>query len=121
MNKQEFVDNILIPTTKEIVNTFEHKNISYGGAPGKNVFHNFAESARRVLGEDTKENRFTVLLTLVDKHLVALANKGVTDLDFEERCVDIAVYMMLAIGIGTEGTEGAEIEHWSRGIVSDGR
>jgi hypothetical protein len=114
MNRNEFINNILVPTTKEIIDTFERKNVSYGGGEGADTFHNFSESARRCYGKDTVENRLKVLMVLVDKHLVALNNTGVSDPDFQERCVDVAVYMMLAIGIGHK-----EDEHWSRGIANE--
>lgn len=110
MNKVEFLEKILKPKTEEMIDTFKRKNQSYGGGvgEGKDTFHNFAESARRCFGRDTAENRIKVLMVLVDKHLVALNNTGVYDPEFEERCMDIAVYMMLAIGIGMEKMD------WSR-------
>lgn len=83
-----------------ITELFDVKNESYGVEV--DAFHNFRQSAIRVYGEDSPGAMFTVLLTLMDKHLVALANKGIDDKDFRERLRDIIVYCLIGIAMGAE-------------------
>ena len=80
-----------------IYKTFVYKNKSYG--VGNDAFHNFRNTAIRVHGSDTAENMFKTLLTYKDKHDVAIANKGLNDQEFAERCRDIALYSLIAIGM----------------------
>ncbi len=79
---------------------FAAKNHSYGA--DDDVFYNFRETARRVMrGQfpSEAEDMFRVLAAYVDKHWVALCNRGLEDPDFEERCRDIAIYMLIAIAL----------------------
>lgn len=80
-----------------ICDTFNYKNKSYG--LNKDAFHNFRQTAIRVHGNDSADNMFKTLLTYKDKHDVALTNKGLDDQEFVERCRDIAVYALIAIGM----------------------
>lgn len=66
--------------TEEILKLFSAKNVSYGS--DQDAFHNFRQTALRLYGNDKPQTMFTVLLTLLDKHLVALANKGIEDAEF---------------------------------------
>lgn len=79
---------------------FKAKNVSYGKEG--DAFHNFRSSALRVFGAGTPENMYTVLLTLIDKHLVALSNGGLDTPEFEERTRDVIVYSLIALGIYNE-------------------
>lgn len=76
---------------------FSVKQEGYG--QDEDGLHNFRASAKRIYGEATHENMLKVLQTLQDKHLVALANRGLGDKEFEERCLDVAVYSFIAVGI----------------------
>jgi hypothetical protein len=96
MTRDQF-KQIMGKTLDEIRGVFDYKNTSYGKAD--DAFHNFRSSAIRCFGEDTPENMYKVLLVLVDKHLVAVANKGLEDAEFVERMKDIIVYSLIAIGM----------------------
>jgi hypothetical protein len=77
---------------------FATKNKSYGAS--EDLFHNFRATAKRVLpGQNEQEAMFQVLACYVDKHWVALCNRGLADPEFEERCKDIIVYMALALAM----------------------
>ena len=94
----------LIQTIEEnqetILNLFKFKNVSYGDE--EEAFYNFRQSAIRIFNDDSLESQFKILLTLMDKHLVALANQGIKDIAFEERLKDIIVYSHIAIAMGEE-------------------
>lgn len=85
---------------EEVMELFRQKNQSYG--QGADAFFNFKSSGRRVYGVESYENSFRVLLTYMDKHLVALANKGIDEPEFESRLKDVIVYCLLAMGMGEE-------------------
>jgi len=72
---------------------FTERNKSYG-ADG-DLFYNFRQSAVRHFGNDSTESMFKVAEILVDKHNVALANKGANDPACEERLNDRIVYSLL--------------------------
>jgi hypothetical protein len=93
---REIINNELVSITE----LFDVKNESYGAED--DAFHNFRQSALRIYGIDSHDAMFTVLLTLMDKHLVALANKGIDDKDFRERLRDIIVYCLIGIAMGAE-------------------
>lgn len=99
ITRTEFIAS-MHKTLDEVKQVFDYKNTSYG--KDDDPFHNFRQSAIRVFGSGTPENMFTVLLTLVDKHLVALANKGLSDKEFAERIKDVIVYSSIALGIYEE-------------------
>lgn len=80
-----------------ICETFSYKNKSYGA--NEDAFHNFRSTAIRVHGNDSADNMLKTLLTYKDKHDVAIANRGLDDQEFVERCRDIAVYSLIAIGM----------------------
>ena len=98
-DRKVFFDQLCanLDTVKQL---FEQKNESYG--KGDDAFHNFRSSAIRVFGEGTPDNMFKVLLTLADKHMVAVANKGLEEREFEQRMRDIVVYALIALGIYRE-------------------
>ena len=48
---------------------------------------------------------FKVLLTLMDKHLVALVNNGVNDPEAASRLRDVCVYSLIGIAMLQEGIE----------------
>ncbi len=83
-----------------ITELFDVKNESYGAED--DAFHNFRQSALRIYGDDSRGEMFTILLTLMDKHLVALANNGIDDKDFRDRLRDIIVYSLIGIAMGAE-------------------
>ena len=99
MNRKELI-NIIKNEQEEILKLFESKNESYGDEG--EAFYNFRQSATRIFNDDSLESQFKILLTLMDKHSVALANKGIADIAFEERLKDIIVYSHIAIAMKEE-------------------
>ena len=97
MNRETFVPNIVEPEFKKILDLFQFKNVSYGS--GTDLFHNFRNTAKRVFKDDSYDGMYKSLLTYMDKHLVALANKGLQDKEFIERNRDIIVYCLLAMAM----------------------
>ena len=99
MTRQEFVE-FLEPELKAIKDLFSLKNTCYGIED--DAFHNFRSTALRVFGTDGHETMFRTLFTYMDKHLVALANRGIHEMEYESRLQDIMVYSLLAIGLGRD-------------------
>lgn len=99
MNSAEMAE-IISSATERINSMFKTKQVGYGKP--YDALHNFRATALRVYGDDSPESMLAVLQVLQDKHLVALVNKGLRDPEFEERCIDVAVYSLIAIGIGRE-------------------
>lgn len=82
---------------------FNQKNKSYGQEG--DLFHNFRKTAKRVMQsrfESEYEDMYRVMLAYQDKHRVALANLGLDEPEFEERCLDEIVYTLLAIALHRE-------------------
>jgi len=101
--KREDFQKALSETAKEIEKLFTYKNNSYGMED--DVFHNFRTTARRVIKahyDDEHEDMFRVLACYVDKHWVALCNRGLHEPEFVERCRDIITYMLIAVGMYNE-------------------
>ena len=98
MKRDEFMQ-ILDREQKEVKELFGYKNKGYGAE--NEAFHNFKETARRVHNSTSHEAMWRVMLTYMDKHMVALA-KGIDEGEFVERCRDIIVYSLLAIGLRQE-------------------
>lgn len=102
MKREEF-QPIWDELASEIMNLFFLKNQSYGA--DDDLHHNFRQTARRILSgqyESEQEDMFRVLACYVDKHWIALCNRGLQDPEFESRCKDIIVYMALAIALYKE-------------------
>ena len=90
---------------------FNQKNKSYGQEG--DIFHNFRKTAKRVMQsrfESEYEDMYRVMLAYQDKHRVALANLGLDEPEFEERCLDEIVYTLLAIALHRE-YESSRREH----------
>ncbi len=100
MTRQEFVEKVLEPSLKEIQELFSLKNKSYGIED--DAFHNFRSTALRVHGTDDHEIMFRVLYCYMDKHLVALANRGMDDPECESRLRDIIVYCLIGLAMVKE-------------------
>ena len=82
---------------------FTEKNESYGQEG--DLFHNFRGTAKRVMQakfDSEYEDMYRVMLAYQDKHRVALANLGLEEPEFEERCLDEIVYTLLAIALHRE-------------------
>lgn len=99
LSRQELAA-IVCELADQIKQMFDVKNVGYGQFG--DGLHNFRSSAIRIYGRSTPANMLQVLQVLQDKHLVALSNKGLALKDFEERCLDVAVYSLIAIGIARE-------------------
>lgn len=109
MTYEEFLD-FLNDEFENIRELFQTKNQVYGA--GDDVFFNFRETARRVYpGFDNCDppaqyaDMFTVLLTLMDKHLVAIYNGGLHTPEIEERMRDIIVYCLIGLAMIREADE----------------
>lgn len=105
MKREEF-QKTLSEAVKGIEKLFSYKNKSYGAE--EDVFHNFRATAKRVIKgqyDNEYEDMFRVLACYVDKHWIALCNRGLQDPEFEERCWDIITYMLLAISLYNEKGE----------------
>ena len=111
MTRLEFMDDVLSEVLEAVRDKFAVKNGSYGS--DRDVFHNFNSTAKRIFDEDDLETAFQVLMVYLDKHLVALANRGMTDAEYEERWMDVIVYGMLAIGMGREREK---MLNWLEGV-----
>lgn len=98
MKRDEFM-TIVDRELDEIKKLYATKNTSYGS--NDEAFHNFKETARRVYSDTCHEAMWSVMLTYIDKHMIALT-KGITEREFTERCRDIIVYSLLAIGLRQE-------------------
>ena len=95
---------------REIVELFKRKNLSYGA--DRDGFFNFRETAKRVWvwadGGDRGcqvipyQAMFRVLLTYIDKHYVALCNRGLHDPEVKERLRDIIVYALIGLAMAQE-------------------
>lgn len=83
-----------------IQNLFRRKNQSYGAEV--DLFYNFRESAKRVLNDTSYQSMFRILFAYMDKHLVALSNRGLDEQEFEERMRDVIVYALIAIAMHRE-------------------
>jgi hypothetical protein len=82
---------------------FNQKNKSYGQE--SDLFYNFRRTAKRVMQsrfESEYEDMYRTMLAYQDKHRVALANLGLDEPEFEERCLDEIVYTLLAIALHRE-------------------
>jgi hypothetical protein len=99
MSRDVFIQ-IMNENLERVKKVFENKNRSYG--KGNDAFHNFRATAIRKYGEGSPGKMYDVLFTLMDKHLVALANNGLDDPEFEERTRDVIVYSLIALGIYQE-------------------
>ena len=90
---------------------FTEKNESYGQE--SDLFYNFRRTAKRVMQakfDSEYEDMYRVMLAYQDKHRVALANLGLDEPEFEERCLDEIVYTLLAIALHRE-YESSRREH----------
>lgn len=81
----------------DIENMFTTKNDQYGSKQKQDEFYNFRQQALRTFGNDDPESMYKILKILVDKHLVTLNKNGLDDSNFEERCIDVIVYHIIAI------------------------
>ncbi len=102
MSRDNFIQ-LMKDELERVKKVFENKNRSYG--KGNDAFHNFRATAIRKYGEGSPGKMYDVLFTLMDKHLVALANNGLDDPEFEERTRDVIVYSLIALGIYQEYKE----------------
>lgn len=92
ITRTEFLES-LEDEFQQIKDLFTERNKSYG-ADG-DLFYNFRQSAVRHFGNDSTESMFKVAEILVDKHNVALANKGANDPVCDERLSDRIVYSLI--------------------------
>ena len=98
---------------------FTGKNESYGQEG--DLFHNFRGTAKRVMQakfDSEYEDMYRVMLAYQDKHRVALANLGLEEPEFEERCLDEIVYTLLAIALHREYEEKGSEEMGSEKKVT---
>jgi hypothetical protein len=96
-SRQEMAE-IIVQKLDEIRAKFTYKNGNYGA--DDDAFHNFRETAHRVLKDDSAEGMHKALMVYMDKHLTALAKNGLHDKEFEDRNEDDIVYSLIAIAMG---------------------
>jgi len=96
MKRQE-LNIIMGEEMTRVKNLFAEKNYQYGSEV--DVFLSFKETSRRMYQSDDKEDMYTVLYTLADKHWIPLANLGMNDKDYTSRLRDIILYCILAIAM----------------------
>lgn len=102
MTRSEFYP-IVEEVLEKVKVLFSQKNKSYG--QDQDLFHNFRSTAKRVMQakfDSEYEDMYRVMLAYQDKHRVALANLGLEEPEFEERCLDEIVYTLLAIALHRE-------------------
>jgi hypothetical protein len=102
MTRSEFYP-IVEEVLEKVKVLFSQKNKSYG--QDQDLFHNFRSTAKRVMQakfDSEYEDMYRVMLIYQDKHRVALANLGLEEPEFEERCLDEIVYTLLAIALHRE-------------------
>jgi hypothetical protein len=88
---------------EKVKEKFAGKNASYGQE--QDLFYNFRQTAKRTMQAQFSseyEDMYRVMLAYQDKHRVALANRGLDEPEFEERCIDEIVYTLLAIALHRE-------------------
>lgn len=87
---------------------FAEKNKRYG--QDQDGFYNFTQGAKHHYGDASPNNTFRMLMAYTSKHIVALEQPDAltNDGEFEERCLDVAVYMMIARAMKKATREGAE-------------
>lgn len=97
----------------EIITLFNRKNEAYGNKD--DAFYNFRATAKRLYWDnDSPNSMFRVLMTYVDKHMVALSQHGLATPEAEERMRDIVVYMLIGIAMVREVRRGAAWEHMAK-------
>jgi len=94
---REQLRKVITEELEEVKRLFEEKNESYGQE--EDAFYNFRSTAQRLFDMEGHGAMFDVLLVYMDKHLVALANQGITEKEFELRMRDIIVYSLIAIAM----------------------
>jgi len=99
MTRQELFEAVK-RYANDIVALFDCKNNFYGST--QNAFYNFEETAKRVWGLKLSDVAFKVLLTYMDKHVIALCNGGISLADAKERLADIAVYALISMAMVEE-------------------
>lgn len=83
-----------------VAELFERKNQSYGS--DNDAFYNFVETARRIFGIADLRLAFRILLVYIDKHMIALSNRGLGDPEAAERLRDIVVYALIGLAMVRE-------------------
>jgi hypothetical protein len=87
--------------SEQLYYKFTSKNKEYGNQD--DAFHNFRETARRIIGGDpTVDDMFYVLMVLADKHWVALAQSLSRTPDCLDKLEDIEIYCKIARAMITE-------------------
>jgi hypothetical protein len=104
MHRKQLKDAIF-DDCSEIMKLFAAKNERYGA--DEDAFYNFTKGAELLFGEATYETKFKALMAYASKHIVTLAQPGAitNDKDFSERCLDIAIYMLIARAMKKEITK----------------
>lgn len=104
MKREHFLKTVLPQVFNTVQDKFCVKNKSYGH--DDDLFYNFRSTALRILKPRTElalyRAMLQTLLIYVDKHLVAMSNASFDDSEFEERAVDIMVFMAIALAMYRE-------------------
>lgn len=84
----------------DIKHFFLHKNAQY--AQEKDILKAFRRGAKRKYGVATSSTMLDVLMSYMDKHVLALLEHGSELPDVRDRLKDIIVYALLAMLIITD-------------------
>lgn len=104
MTSQQLFASISADLAK-IATLCKSKNTAYGTED--DAFYNFDRGATLVFGEASFDATFRTLMAYASKHIVTLAKPGAILLDpeFEDRCLDVALYMLIARAMKKEITK----------------
>ena len=105
------LSEFMTKSAEDMKQLFQYKNTDYGA--DADAFANFRKTAQRVvipwvrrlcgLEVSEREAMFLVLMTLADKHLVALSQTGIDGHEVAERLQDVAVYAMIGKAMKENG------------------
>ena len=92
---RSIMNPIVIDVLEDIKQLFTYKNGNYGS--DDDAMFNFRTAAVNVLGDDSAENMYKVLMIYIEKHMAALRKNGLDDPEFVERFKDVIVYSFISI------------------------
>lgn len=95
MNRTQLAASIA-EDLQNIGEIFARKNGAYG--QNQDALYNFTKGAELLFGEANFDTKFKTLFAYASKHIAALTQPEAIykDPEFAERCLDIAVYMLIA-------------------------
>lgn len=97
----------ILQDVEKVRDMFLSKNDRYG--QDRDGLFNFTQGAKLLYGDASPDNSFRTLMGYVSKHIVTLSQPDAltNDNEFEDRCLDVAVYMLIARAMKKATREGA--------------